>query len=114
MLYYHDGLTDYYMKHNLSDPRYGFLARKAISYYLGDLYNPETFDYGLEVFIRRLIKSYVELKVFDKQPYDWPFIDNFLRYTLNDAGFKHIEYDMDIIMKGYNGVMRGELPTHCA
>lgn len=101
------------MHHPLSDCLYAGLARKAISYYLGDCYNPETFDPETEVFIRRMIKNFVELKVFDREPYDWRFIDNMLRKVIHDDGF-NVPYDLSAILSGYNGVMRGKLPKHYA
>lgn len=114
MLYYKDDFTDFCMHHNMSFPRYRNLARKALSYYLGDKYNPETFDPDIELFLRQCIQDYVEMKVVDKQPYDWQIIDNFFKKVLFDAGFTHLTYDIEILNKGYNGVMRGDLPTHWA
>ncbi|AEV99699.1 hypothetical protein A4D02_35445 [Niastella koreensis] len=113
MLYYKDEFTDFCMNHKTGFLRYAGLARKAISHYLGNRYNPEEFDPAIEFLIRQCIAGWVELKVFDKEPYDWPSIDNFLRYVLNDD-YPDITYDRIILDKGYNGVMRGELPKHHA
>lgn len=114
MQYYPDGMTDYFMKHPVSNPRYTTLARKAISHYLGDRYNPETFNFKTEVMIRRYIKGFVELKVQERVPYDWSFIDNFLRKVIHDDGFTHISYDINKITCGYHGIRRSELPKHYA
>lgn len=114
MRYYKDPRIDFFMHHPKSDCLYAGLARKAIHHYLGDLYNPETFDPETELFIRRIIKSCVELKVFHKEPYDWAMIDNFLRKVIHDDGYTHVPYDLALIEKGYNGVSRGDLPKHSA
>jgi hypothetical protein len=111
---YKDDFTDFLMKDPKSNPRYAGLARKALSYYLGEKYDPATFDYDLEFFIRNIIESFVELKVFDKEPYDWPFIDNFLKLVLFDQGYTRLEVDRTKFEKGYNGVIRGELPEYRA
>lgn len=96
-------------------PRYAHLARKALRFYLGDLYDPKTFSAEDEYNFRFYVSGYVELKVFDKEPYDWPAIDTFFRFYLNVIlGYKHIPYDQRILDSGYNGVMRGELPTYHA
>lgn len=89
--------------------RYGGLARKALSHYLGDKYIPGEFRLDLEFFFRGMIQGWVELKVFDNIPYDWPVIDNFFRKVLHDAGYD-ISYDQSILDKGYHGVFRGDLP----
>lgn len=112
MLYYGDGLTDYFMKHNTSFPRYASLACKTISHYLSDLYNPETFSYEAEFIIRQMIKAFVKLKVFDKQPYDWLLIDHSFRECFNKWGYTHITYDQSILDKGYNGTLRGLLSEY--
>lgn len=114
MLYYNDGLTDHFMQHNSSYPRYAGIARKIIKNYLGDLYNPETFSYETEYMIRQMIKGYVTLKIFHNQPYDCPVIDHFFRKFLHGEGYTHLNYDQSILDKGYNGVMRGDLPDHNA
>jgi hypothetical protein len=94
-------------------PRYASLARKALSHYLGDKYNPEEFPLGVEFMFRAFIRGYVELRVFDKEPYDWPFIDNFFKFYLANEGYD-LAYDESKFMKGYNGVIRGDLPEyHC-
>lgn len=110
MLYYNNDFLDFCMHHNKSLSRYRGLARKAIAYYLGDLYNPETLNAEVELLFRQSIRNYIKLKVFDGIPYDWPVIDHFFRKVLHDEGFTHITYDMSILEKGYQGVMRGELP----
>lgn len=114
MGYYNNEFLDEFMFSQETNPRYAGLARKALSYYLGDKYNPETFSGELECFFRSMIKGYVELKVFDGQPYDWPLIDNFFRKVLHDAGYPELNFDIATINKGYNGVMRGELPIYQA
>jgi hypothetical protein len=114
MNYYPDDFINFYMHHNKSNPRYAGLARKAIHHYLGDLYNPETFDFELEVFFRRMIKGWIELKVHERIPYDWPDIDNFMCMVLHGNGYTHITYDKEMLKKGYHGVMRGQLPQHHA
>ncbi|MFN8290193.1 MAG: hypothetical protein U0U70_08055 [Chitinophagaceae bacterium] len=114
MLYYMNNEIEKAMSQPKTLPRYSGLARKAIQYYLGDIYNPETFPIELEYRFRFYIQGFIELKVLEKQPYDWPVIDNFFRFVLNYEGFSHIPFNDDIINKGYNGVMRGELPKHHA
>jgi hypothetical protein len=114
MHYYQGSGTDSYMQQPENAPLYAGLARKAIHHYLGDLYNPDTFNFYTELFIRRFIKTCVELKVFDKQPYDWNIIDHFLRMVLHDDGYTHLTYDLTVIEAGYHGVVRGDLPTHHA
>ena len=114
MLYYSNEELEHVMNMQINLPRYAGLARKALRYYLGDLYNPETFDADLEYRFRVYIKGYVELKVFDNIPYDWAFIDNFFRIALYEQGFTNITNENSAIDKGYHGIMRGELPDHHA
>ena len=114
MFFYKTEEMDFIMRQNRMTPRYAGLARKAFSFYLGDLYNPEEIDLELEFLFRQFIKAYVELKVFDKEPYDWPLIDNFFRKTLYNEGYTFLSYDQSILDKGYNGVMRGKLTVHTA
>lgn len=92
--------------------RYAGLARKVLSHYIGDRYNPETFDHEFEYDIRFYISGFVELKVFDRQPYDWSAIDHFFRFLFTTRGYPDIGWDDSILKKGYNGVRRGELPRH--
>jgi len=114
MTYYKCQEIDDFMKLPRTLPRYAGLARKVLSYYLGELYNPETMRCEIEYNIRFYISGIVELKVFEKEPYDWTVIDNFFRFYLFTEGFKHLKYDNTILDKGYNGVMRGELHQYHA
>lgn len=106
---YKDEFTDILMRHPKSNPRYASLARKTLSHYLGDRYDPATFDHEIEFFIRNCIEIYVVLKVTEKEPYDWEVIDNFFKKVLFDHGYTDLEFDMTKIERGYNGVNRGDL-----
>ena len=105
-IFYKDDLTDKLMHENSNFPRYRHLARKAISHYLGDLYNPEIFDPNIELFLRQCIRDYVEMKVVEKIPYDWVVIDNFFKKILFDYGYTHLEFNMSALQNGYQGVIR--------
>lgn len=114
MSYYNDDFTDFVMKKPTFLPRYSGLARKALRYYLGDRYDPHTFDFKTEFVFRQIIQTCVQLRVFEKQEYDWEVIDHFFRKVLNDVGFEDVAFDPEVLEKGYNGVMRGDLPNyHC-
>lgn len=113
MLYYRNEHIEDLMRQPRTSPRYAKLARKALSYYLGEKYNPEEFDISVEFAFREFIRGYIKLKVFDKEPYDWPFIDNFFRFYLSNEGYD-LPYNENAFMRGYNGVIRSELPDyHC-
>lgn len=101
LLFYKDDETDFIMHHNRSMPRYKNLARKAISFYLGDLYNPHILNPDVELSLRQFIGYCVEAKVTLRAPYDWIFIDNAFKQCLFDAGFNHLKYDQEILEKGY-------------
>ena len=112
MLYYKSQEIEDVMKHPRALPRFAGLARKALSHYLGDLYNPETLICDIEYNMRFYISGIVEMKVLERVPYDWPVIDHFFRFYLHSEGFTHLTYDDAVMDKGYNGVMHGELPQH--
>ena len=113
-LYYADELIEEVMNDKMSYPRYRYLARRALKHYLGNLYYPKITDFEIEARFRFYIKGFVEDKVFEDDPYDWPVIDNFFRLVLNYEGYTHITYDQTILDKGYNGVFKGKLPKHYA
>ena len=114
MLYYKSEEIENAMRQPKTLPRYAGLARKVFHFYLGDLYNPETTDCELEYNFRFYIKGFIELKVIDKEPYDWTLIDNFFRFVLHNEGHTFLKYDQSILDKGYNGVLRGKVPKHYA
>lgn len=108
-MYYADESTDRFMKHPHSFPRYAGLAPKAISYYLKERYNPETFDWETECHIRHIIKISIQQKVLYGEPYDRNWIDNYLRYLIHHhAKFYDIIYDLAAIEGGYNGIQAAE------
>ncbi|WP_234866340.1 hypothetical protein [Flavihumibacter fluminis] len=99
------------MHSNQSRPRYSKLARKAITYYLGDRIKPDQAVYAqTEWFFRQLIDGYVQFKVFHKQPYDWSFIDNTFRVYITGAELKDVGGDSKVLENGYNGVKGCEFP----
>ncbi len=82
-------------------PRYAALGRKVLSYYGGEHYNPHTVDLGTERFIRTLIQSFIEKKVFYKQrEYDWEYIDHFFRDAVGFELKINIPYDQSILDRG--------------
>lgn len=98
-----DSETEWFMKHPYSFPRYARLARRAISHYLNNRYDPHSFDWKAECEIRYLIKIVVEAKVLYGENYDWEWLDHSLRYYIHElAGYSEIEYDQSIIDRGYN------------
>lgn len=112
-LYYADEIIEQVMHGPNSYPRYRHLARKALKHYLGNLYDPKTMDFEIEANFRFYIMGCVESKVYEKEPYDWNWIDHFLRYVLSYCeGYTHITYDDSVIDKGYNGVSRGKVTVH--
>ena len=114
MLYYKTDEIEHVMTQPRTLPRYDGLARQAFNYYLGDLYNPETMPCLLEYRFRFYIPGFIEDKVLENDPYDWPVIDHFFRFVLYHEGYAHITFDQSILDKGYNGVFKGELPKHYA
>jgi hypothetical protein len=82
-------------------PRYAHLSRKILTHYAGEHYNPHTFNIVHEIYIRQLIHSAVENKVFNKLPgYDWELIDNFLKKVVGEILNIDIPYDKERIAKG--------------
>ncbi|MBS1509377.1 MAG: hypothetical protein JST86_00935 [Bacteroidetes bacterium] len=114
MLYYKNEEIDHVMRQQRTLPRYAGLARKVFHYYLGDLYNPETMGCDIEFKFRFYIQGFVERKVINKEPYDWPVIDNFFKLVLYHEGYTFLNYDQSILDKGYNGIAHGEQPKHWA
>jgi hypothetical protein len=103
LIYYKDDHIDYWMHHNCSMPRYRFLARKVLSHYLGDSYNPHTLFENVEIEIRKFIHHVLLRKVQQQAPYDWNYIDNWFRGYLAEVGFDHLSCDLEIIDAGYHG-----------
>jgi hypothetical protein len=102
-LYYADELIEEVMNDKKSYPRYRHLARKALKHYLGNLYFPKTLDPDVEFQIRDFIYTCVHIKVINRVPYHWEFIDNYLRRLLHQAGFTHLEFDNVLVEKRYHG-----------
>ena len=102
MSYYKDDFTDFIMYHNDTSPRYRALAIKALKFYLGDLYNPKTLDPNVELQIREFIYTCIHIRVINRIPYHWEFIDNYLRRLLYQSGFEHLEYNNALIEQRYH------------
>lgn len=85
--------------------RYAALARKVLSHYAGNKYNPHTVEYHVEDFIRQHIAGFVEQKVFFKlKDYDWEYIDNFFKRVVSELMGIDIPYDVELFERGMNHV----------
>lgn len=64
--------------------RFAPLARKALSHYAPETYDPETVDYTAEWKVRHHISNIISAKVQSGIDYDWQAIDSFLGKTIDD------------------------------
>lgn len=94
---YGSEIRDRILNEPKSLPRYAALARKALSYYGGEHYNPHTVAIHTEVFIRKLIQNAVETKVFYKAKHNWEYIDHFLRKVIGSELQINIPYDQSVL-----------------
>lgn len=100
-LFYHEKSVEDRMAMSDSFPRFAFLARKALSYYAGERYNPHL-DYSLELFTRFDIKTIIEHKVLHRlQAYDWDYIDNLLKLRVANYFNIELDYDLARVNKGF-------------
>src|ERR1700748_248663 len=80
-----ESTDDYMLRDQKSLPKYGYLARKAISHYLGEKYDPQTEYYFYEYLIREHIQAFIYFKIQHRlQQYDWEYIDHFLKKMIGD------------------------------
>ncbi|MDF2380507.1 hypothetical protein JMG10_03435 [Nostoc ellipsosporum NOK] len=103
MPYYKDDYTDFIMHHNQTIPRYKELARKALRHYLVDRYDPKMLDPQIELAFREFIYLCVHIKVINRVPYHWDFIDNYFKRCLAEFGFTDLEFDSVILDNRYHG-----------
>ena len=91
-------------------PRFGHLARKTLSHYLGDHYNPHKHALINEPFIRQIIQGFIQYKIDHKTiGYDREFIDNFFKKMIGDLYGVPLEYDQKRIDQGILPPYRGVL-----
>lgn len=94
-------------------PRYGYLARKVLSHYLGDQYNPHTIPMEVEYHFRLYIKEMIEYKImYRTKGYDWQWIDHFFRKAVCAYFDFDIAYDMKLLDRGLDPAFSAPVLTN--
>lgn len=99
---YGDASREWSAFHRDTYPRFASLARKALSHYGGDNYDPHSFELYLEFIVRVHIHNFVQFKIYYRQKsYDWEFIDHFLKRSIGLLLEVDIPYDLARLEQGY-------------
>lgn len=83
-------------------PRYGYLVRKALQYYAGDLYDPHKHGLLHEPFLRGVFKEIISRKILHRaKDYDWHWIDQMLKRYIGNTFKIDLPYDEAYLKRGY-------------